>query len=1516
MIGKTILHYKILAKLGEGGMGVVYKAEDTKLERLVAIKFLPHQIAANTDERARFKIEAKAAAALNHPNIATIHAIEEVDGEMFIVMEFIDGQELRKLLIDNGQLSIDNCLNYATQIAEGLKAAHAKGITHRDIKSSNIMVTKSGQIKIMDFGVAKIGDGIHLTKTGTTLGTVAYMSPEQMQGGEVDHRTDIWSFGVVLYEMLTGQLPFRGEYEAAMMYLILNVEPQPISDLRTEVPLALEKFVEKALAKEPQKRFDSAQSMIQDLQKARASTSSPPMISSRPTLAPRKQETPSDQLRKAERRQATILISHLAGYTELVEQLAPEEVEAAMNQIRDSAAAIVQTHGGVINRFTGDEIVALFGIPTLHEDDFVRAVRAALALHAQVRELSPDIESRTGQAISMQSGINTGVIVAQWRGDGERKYEITGSAFQIAALLAAQAEAGEILVGPEHQRLVAPFFETEACAPVALKGKAQSITPYRVLGESGLHTRLEAAERAGLTPYTGREKELKTLQDCLDKTRRGEGQFVAVVGEAGAGKSRMLLELRRELDREAIQLVQGRCHAHGSDIPYLPFVESLRNILQLRENDSPASLLETAVAGISAIDASLKDFMPLYLHLLSLHSEAYPLPKHLQGENLRLAMLEGLCAIFTLSATRGPTVMFLEDWHWADEASLEVLKQLAEMASAYSLLVVATYRPEGALDWSNLSHHTLIHLGPLEAPPSLRIMKAVLGAESFPEELGKRIHERTGGNPFFLEEICQTLVEEGTLKVEQGQAMLAGSLEKLHLPDTVEAVIRTRLDRLDHEAKELLCLAAVVGREFNREILQRTLADDAHLLRSLETLKALGLIQQIRVRPEATYKFKHALTQEVAYESLLQHQRKALHGLVGKTIEELHPDRLEEYWEVLAHHFSQAENWQKAVHYGRASAQKAGEFPEALNLLEKTRQWLLKLSEDPQRQEMLIDILLQQERVCETLGERERQQRIIDELLALLEATQDRAKLAMIYCRQGELYTLLNRFDAAEEMLNKSLRLSRDLADTFAERSALRSLGFLYWHQGRNEEAVATNEAALAINRQNRDIQAIAGDLTNLGNLLRHLGEYDRALKCLEEALALYDVMPGDRFFALYASTLFIVGSIHRELGDHDKALLYIQRAMNLSLRHRNVVNQSFCLITTANIYWEQGKIEDSLRVFKEAVDLNRETKYADGLALSLRMLGEALLALERHAEALPYFREGAALFAQMARGFKLDNRYHHHEQHPKLHIGSELVTQLTDHQTEALMWSKVAGICEHEKNYPEAMAAWAKVRELRQMANNSPGELEALEGMARVSRHIESDPSLALQHYREALALAEKIQDRAKEASLLNSMGIVEWNRGEYDQALQHYEKALGIFRQLGNQVHAGLMLNSIGVTLQRLGHNEEALARLEEALELHGQTQQALLQGHALAAMAEIHHNAGRLDEALRCYERSLNIRRELGDRKGEGWMLYHLAAVHASQGAQARADACAAEAVKIAVECEDEKLQEACRRLHRGS
>ena len=264
MIGKTISHYKIFEKLGAGGMGVVYKAEDTKLKREVALKFLPRQISASEEERKRFKIEAQAAGALNHPNIATIHAIDDVDDETFIVMEYIDGEELKEKII-GGRLPVDQTIGIATQITNGLQAAHKKGITHRDIKSSNIMITDEGQVKIMDFGLAKLRSGTQVTKSGTTLGTVAYMSPEQARGERADHRSDIWSFGVVLYEMLAGKLPFHGDYDPVVIYAIQSVEPQVISEERKGLPPVLEAVVKKALTKDVDARYQHIDEVVNDL---------------------------------------------------------------------------------------------------------------------------------------------------------------------------------------------------------------------------------------------------------------------------------------------------------------------------------------------------------------------------------------------------------------------------------------------------------------------------------------------------------------------------------------------------------------------------------------------------------------------------------------------------------------------------------------------------------------------------------------------------------------------------------------------------------------------------------------------------------------------------------------------------------------------------------------------------------------------------------------------------------------------------------------------------------------------------------------------------------------------------------------------------------------------------------------------------------------------------------------------------------------------------------------------------
>jgi class 3 adenylate cyclase len=516
-----------------------------------------------------------------------------------------------------------------------------------------------------------------------------------------------------------------------------------------------------------------------------------------------------------------VFFSDLSGYTAMNEKLDPEEVERIMSRVKAEAVKIVESHGGIVNQFVGDEVLALFGIPTAHEDDPLRAVKAAVELHAMVRHGSPEVEGRTEHPLRMHTGIHTGLVVTSQRDDRDGRYGITGDAVNTGARLKAHAEADDILVSAETQRLIAPYFATEALEPMQLKGKAQSTIPYRVLGESRIRSRFEAAEQRGFTAYTGRERELAILQVCLERALAGQGQFVTVIGEPGVGKSRLLYEFRQGVDLGGRRIIKKRCQSYGSHTPYLPFINALRRGLGLRDDDTPDRLHDTAVRNVRAIDPALGDYLPHFLHLLSIPSALYPLPDHVEGEAFRLALQEALTAMIIRSATQKPMVLILEDWHWVDEASDAALKHLLSMSSAYPLLLVVLYRPEYNATWGHLTHSTAMNLSGLTEAETGRIAGAVMGAERLPAGLEALIHERTGGNPFFVEEVCAALLEDKTVVVQGGQAVLSRPPETLDLPDTVQAVIRTRLDRLESQSQQVLRLAAVIGREFTRRILER-----------------------------------------------------------------------------------------------------------------------------------------------------------------------------------------------------------------------------------------------------------------------------------------------------------------------------------------------------------------------------------------------------------------------------------------------------------------------------------------------------------------------------------------------------------------------------------------------------------------------------------------------------------------------------------------------------------------------
>ncbi len=674
-------------------------------------------------------------------------------------------------------------------------------------------------------------------------------------------------------------------------------------------------------------------------------------------------------------------------------------------------------------------------------------------------------------------------------------------------------------------------------------------------------------------------------------------------------------------------------------------------------------------------------------------------------------------------------------------------------------------------------------------------------------------------------------------------------------------------------------MASVIGHEFSREILERTIPGSVSLLPSLETLKSLGMIQQIRVLPKPEYRFKHALTQEVAYESLVQHQRKALHGVVGQAMEELFPDRVDEQPDVLAHHFGLAERWPAAVRYGRLAAGKArqlSQFADELRILENVHRCITKLDPSDERREAEIEILLARERGYETAGDPERQQAIIDELLSLVDPARHRRQLAETLIRQGDLHTLLGRSEEAGVALNRSIEIWQGLSDRVGERNALRSVGFLRWHEGDYERAIRAAEATLAIDREREDVGAVARDLNNLGMVLKAAGQIDRALVYLEEA--------GQLSTEEKTSALFTASQIYRERGDVDRAMEYLEKAHEINRRTGQRRGESFTLAAMASIALDQGEPDESVRIYEELVHRMREVQYAAGLAMGLERLSELLLALDRHNEALPCLRES-----------------------------SELLERMGERSREALARQRLAEVYENEvMDYPAATAEWKRVVHITHETGNRNEELEALESLGRLSRRESGDGDEALGYVKKALALADDLNDAEKQSSLLNTLGVIHWKQSDYAEALHSYRRALDIFREREDRVHEGLVLNSIGVVLRDSQRLDEALEPLHQALEINRRTGQRRLEAHSLAILGDVYSALDKVKQALVQYEASLAIRRELDDRGGEGWMLLRIAQGEGSRKQWDQALDYAGQARTIADEIGDAQLKTECDRV----
>lgn len=664
---------------------------------------------------------------------------------------------------------------------------------------------------------------------------------------------------------------------------------------------------------------------------------------------------------KVERKLVTVVFADLVGSTELSVRQDAEKLRSLLAAFFEEMAQPIRAFGGTVEKYAGDAIMAVFGVPQVHEDDAERALRAALTMQEALAQLNPTFEDEYGVRLSLRVGIATGEAVAA--AEETREFMVTGQVANLAARL--QSAAAGIVVCAETHRLLAALIESEKMAPVPLKGFADPVTAYRITGlrRTDRKPRGFAADH---TPVTGRRREMEILVRCAGDLKEARGRIVAIVGEAGLGKSRLKIELQKRLP-EGVRWLEGQCHAHTGTTSYAPFIQILREAFRLGEEDPrivARTKLRAALQSLEGIAG--EQVYPVLAHLLDIEPGAGQAdPRELQS---RLTV--NLRSLVEAMATQAPLILVLEDIQWADGASLELLTVLMELTDFLPLMILVVCRPDiegGAWELrfhaQRNYHHRLteIPLEPLTPEESGLLVRNLLRAAEIPEQLQSWILERSEGNPLFLEEIIRTLTEGQALLCEGNRWTGKGAADRLEIPGVLRGIVASRIDRLPGETKQVLQCASVAGRVFTFRQLEALTGGTGDLQRSTALLMRTALIREKARLPEPSYEFQHVLTQEAAYAGILDEERRVLHRRIALFLEEDGADSSGRHAALLARHWFLAGEKEKALEHTMGAAARAQKFyarPEAIFHYRRALKLLEELPRSAARGRTLVDAVL------------------------------------------------------------------------------------------------------------------------------------------------------------------------------------------------------------------------------------------------------------------------------------------------------------------------------------------------------------------------------------------------------------------------------------------------------------------------------------------------------------------------------------------------------------------------------
>ena len=945
---------------------------------------------------------------------------------------------------------------------------------------------------------------------------------------------------------------------------------------------------------------------------------------------------------EGERKQVTVLFADLKGSMELLADRDPEEARKLLDPVLERMMEAVHRYEGTVNQVMGDGIMALFGAPLAHEDHAVRGCYAALDIQAALHRYAEEIRRAHGVDVQVRVGLNSGEVVVRAIGSDLRMdYSAVGQTTHLAARMEQFARPGVTLLTADTLRLAEGYVEVTPLGPVPLKGLADSIEVYELAGLGLLRSRLGVAAARGLTRFIGRDGELEQLRQALGHAGGSHGQVVAIVGEPGVGKSRLVWEVTHSHRTHGWLVLHASSVSYGQATPYLPVIELLKAYFQIEARDDPRRMREKVMGKLLALDRSLEPSLPAFLALLDVPVDD-GVWEALDPPQRRQRTLEMIKRLLLREAQVQPLLLVFEDLHWIDSETQALLDSLIEGLPTARVLLLVNYRPEYQHGWGSRTFYSQLRLDPLPPEGAEVLLHALLGDDASLRPLPPLLIERTEGNPFFLEESVRMLVETKVLVGERAAYRLVTALPSIQVPTTVQAILAARIDRLPSDEKRLLQTASVIGTDVALPLLQ-AVADlpEEGLRRGLAHLQAAEFLYETRLFPDLEYTFKHALTHEVAYQGLLHDRRRALHARITEALEGLSPERVAAPAERLAHHALRGELWEKAVAYLRQAGLRAmarAANREAIAHLEQALGTLRRLPETRETTELAIDLRLDLRNAVLPLGDYARIGEYLHEAEGLARTLGDSHRLGRIATFMVTQCRVTGDYDESVKFGQEALSLGRTLGDRAIEVPATSLLGLTHTARGEFSDAVTLLE---------RNVVALKGDLRAerfgapaiqsaasgawLADALSELGRFDEAIGHAEAAAKIAEA--ADHPYTLYFG-LSSLGRVHLRRGDLPRATRVLERGLDHCRTWQIVIGIPHLAATLGAAYALAGRADEALPLATDAVEEFRRHPAYSWPALILLCTGMTSLSAGRIDEAAGHAREALALSRRLgARG-------------------------------------------------------------------------------------------------------------------------------------------------------------------------------------------------------------------------------------------------------------------------------------------